>query len=298
MANFRAGFIAIIGRPNAGKSTLTNLLVRFPLAITSPLPQTTRHKILGIRNAKQYQLCILDTPGYLDEARDGLQRNLIKSAKSAASEDADVIVLVVEPGAPAPEDLATLKRLADRGKPLLLALNKTDLCKDSALLKQTAECYEKELQLAATHMISAATGKGVPQLLDAMVALLPESEPYYPTDQVSDRWERFFASEAVRKALFELLNKELPHACAVVIEKFKENPNGADHISALICVEKPTQKGIVVGKKGKMIREIREMALEQLRTALGRPVELELFVKVKKNWRKDPGALKDLGYTV
>lgn len=291
---FRSGFVAIVGRPNAGKSTLLNSILKQKLSIVSPTPQTTRHKILGILNGAERQVCFLDTPGLLDAAKDGLQAALIRTARIASRDDCDVLVLVVEPHPPAAAELAALGSLARGARPVLLAVNKADTVSDKAALKAWAQAYADALKPAEVHVVSALRRDGVDHLLASVVARLPESPPYYATDQVSDRWERFFAEEVIRERIFELYYQEVPHACAVQVEEFKEG--GPDRISAIIYVEREPQKGILIGPKGAAIRELTKASEKALREFLGRGVALELRVKVKPNWRKDAHALKQFGY--
>ncbi|MFH1723918.1 MAG: GTPase Era [Elusimicrobiota bacterium] len=293
---FKSGFVALIGPPNAGKSTLLNALLKFPLSIVSPKPQTTRHKLVGILNGKGWQLCLLDTPGWLERAEDKLQDALIHATHGAVRQDADIIVLLVAPSPPAPETLAGLGRLAARGKPLILAVNKVD---KAGLRKaeSVAALYAKELPVSGTHILSALKGDGVDALLTAIVKSLPESPAYYGTDQLSDRWERFFAAEIVREEIFNQYHEEIPHASAVVLEEFRERAGRKDSIRVTVYVERPPQKAILIGKNGKAISELRKASLKAIEAFLGRRAELEIWVKVRKNWRKDPRSIKEFGYT-
>lgn len=291
---FRAGFVALCGRPNAGKSTLLNALLRQKLSIVSPVPQTTRHKILGILNGKEYQVCFLDTPGLLDAAKDGLQNALIRTVRIASRDDADLLVLVVEPAPPSEQDVAALKGLMRGGRPVLVAVNKSDLAADKAALQAAAEAYRAALEPAEVHVISALKRDGVDHLLASIIKRLPENPAYFGADQASDRWERFFAEEIIRERIFEQYYQEVPHACAVQVEDFREGR--PDRISAIVYVEREPQKGILVGAKGKSIRRLTETSERELKAFLGRPVALELRVKVKSNWRRDPQALRQFGY--
>ena len=293
-AGFKAGFVTIVGRPNAGKSTLLNALLGQKLSIVSPLPQTTRHKILGIRNGPGYQACFLDTPGMLDAARDGLQQALIKTVKIANREDADVVVLLVEPIPPSPEALAALGRLAGGPRPVLLTINKADLSTPEKL-REVARAYEEAFHPAEIHVVSALQGHGVGALLSSIVKRLPESPAYYPADVASDRWDRFFVSEIIRERIFELYHEEVPHACAVSIEEYAEGP--PDRIQAVVFVEREPQKGILIGAKGAAIRKLTEESLTAIKKYLGRAAVLDLRVKVRSNWRRDPKALQEFGYT-
>jgi GTP-binding protein Era len=290
----RAGFVSLLGRPNAGKSTLLNALLGQKISIVSPKPQTTRHKLLAILNGEDFQLCMLDTPGWLDNAQDNLQKALIHSARSAARDDADVLLLVVEPGAPKEEELAALKRLLREGTPLVLVLNKTDLA--SAAQKEAVKTAYAALAPVGIYAVSALKGDGVKALRDALIALLPESPAFYDKTQASDRWERFFVAELVRETIFNLYHEEIPHACAVEVEEFKERPGKKDSIRVIIYVERAGQKGIILGKKGMGIRKLTEESLSRIENFLGRKAELEIWIKVRANWRKDTSAVHELGY--
>ncbi|MFH2203690.1 MAG: GTPase Era [Elusimicrobiota bacterium] len=294
----KAGFVALIGVPNAGKSTLLNALLKFRLSIVSPSPQTTRHKIIGILNGKGYQICFQDTPGWLGHADDKLQDMLIKSARSAAKQDADILVLLVEPKPPTPETLAQLQRLASAGKPLILAVNKIDLVPDRVRLEKTAQIYRDVLPPCDTVFISALKKTGIEELQAALVRLLPESPAFYDGDRLSDRYERFFASELIREEIFKQYRQEIPHACAVAIEVFRERPGRADEIEATIYVERPTQKGVLLGRKGAALRDLTAKSRTAIENFTGRKTQLGLWVKVRKNWRRDKRALKELGYSV
>jgi GTP-binding protein Era len=295
-APHRAGFVALLGRPNAGKSTLLNALLGQKLSIVSPKPQTTRHKLLGIINGNDYQLCLLDTPGWLDEAQDGLQKTLIQMARSAARDDADVIVLVVEPTPPAAADLESLRSSLRGDKPLVLVVNKCDLREAPAI--EAAKTGWAALNPVKVHAVSAMKATGVAALRADLIALLPESPAFYDKTQASDRWERFFATEFIRETIFENLHEEVPHACAVEIERYKERPGKPDEINATIYVERAGQKPILLGKKGAMIRTLTEESRRKIEAFTGRKADLEIWIKIRANWRKDAGALRELGYTL
>ncbi|HVE11855.1 MAG TPA: GTPase Era [Elusimicrobiota bacterium] len=293
---FKAGFVALLGRPNAGKSTLTNALLNFPLSIVSPKPQTTRHRILGIVQAEGWQACLLDTPGLLDSAKDKLQDALIRTARRAAREDADVLLLLVEPGVPAENELKAMKSLVSGAQPLVLVVNKMDQDKDRSRVDATLAAYSAALSPAKAHAISALKKEGLDALRASLRELLPESPPYYEGDRLSDRWERFFVAEIIRAGIFEAYREEVPHACAVDIEDFKETKGKKDLIRATIYVERSSQKPILLGPGGKSLRELTSSRTKAIELFLGRKVELDLWVKVKDNWRKNPAALKAFGY--
>jgi GTP-binding protein Era len=294
---FRSGFVALIGLPNVGKSTLLNALLEFRLSIVSPSPQTTRHKILGILNGSDHQICFLDTPGLLGKADDSLQDILIKATRSAIKQDADLLIVVVAPGKPSPETLAQLKKTASAGKPIILVVNKSDIEADKEKLSACAKIYEEALPISETHFLSALKKNGTKELREAIARRLPLSRPFYGKDQMSDRWERFFVSEIVREALFDLYRAEVPHACAVEIEQFKERKGRPDQIRATIFVERATQKAILLGKGGKALRKLGAKCRAAVGTFLGRRADLELWIKVRPSWRRDKTALKELGYS-
>ncbi len=289
----KAGFVVLLGKPNAGKSTLLNALLKSKLSIVSPKPQTTRHRILGILDGDGFQACLVDTPGLIEDPKDPLQNCLRRQAMGAAHEDPDVMVLVAEPVRPSEKLLAELSSLNRSGKPLLLALNKTDLSGDH---EGILRAYSEAVKPAASFQVSALKGQGVDDLLKKIVELLPDSPAFYEPGQYTDRYERFFASELIREAVFDLYSEEVPHAAAVVIERFREVPDGPDQINAVLYVERDTQKAIIIGKGGKALRKLQDQAHQAIADFLGRPAELEIWVKVRKNWRKDPRSLKEFGY--
>ena len=291
----RAGFVSILGLPNAGKSTLLNALLGRRLSGVSPKPQTTRHRILGILNAEDTQAVFVDTPGWIDKASDLLQEALRTEAKRAAREDADLAILVVDPKKPKPDEAAALGRLAPRGRPLLLAVNKCDVARDQAAVDEAAAAWSAVVSPAAVFKVSALKGAGVAELRAEVLKLLPASPPFYDKEQLSDRWERFFAAEFVREQIFALYSAEIPHACAVVIEEYKETPR-RDLIWATVHVERESQKGILIGKGGDSLRKLTERAQAAVESFTGRKAVLELWVKVRKDWRKDTRALKEFGY--
>ncbi len=289
----RAGIVTFAGRPNVGKSTLLNRLVGERLSITSPKPQSTRDRIVGIRTldaegqgAEPAQLVFLDTPGLLDP-KDDLQRSMRHAALAALS-DADVIVYLVDATEGAPPPLATTAGVAAPKAPVLTALNKIDLVTPdarSALLEQVPDGYQ----------ISAANGDGVDRLLDAIVARVPESPFLYPADDISAQPVRFFVAELVRESALEQLSEEVPHSVAVQVDEFRENQKPV-YIRAIIYVERESQKGILLGHQGARIREIGRQSRLKIERLVEQPVYLDLWVKVLPNWRRNPEALKRLGY--
>lgn len=291
----RAGFIAIAGRPSAGKSTLLNRFLKTKLSIVSPRPQTTRHKILGILNGGGHQAVFVDTPGWLDAAQDRLQDALRRAAASAVRDEADAVLWVAD-GPPDPEAGHLVAGLALRGKPMFLALNKADLPGAAARLQAAEAAFATAAPWAGAFRVSAATGAGVDALLARLLAALPEGPAFYPKDQLSDRYERFFATELIREQVFALFGEEIPHACAVVIEQYREVPGKPDRVLATLVVERDGQKAILIGRQGRAIARLREAASREIARLTGRPVALELFVKVRKDWRSDPRLVREFGY--
>ncbi len=290
---FRSGYVALIGKPNVGKSTLLNVLLNFKLSIVSPKPQTTRHKILGIATGDNYQALFLDTPGIIDP-RYPLQRIMVERIREAI-EDADLVLLIVEPF----ESLAAteIKNLQKQlgGKPLLVAINKIDLAKPKQSLLPLIEAYTN-LGIAKIFLISALHQDGMAELKNAIIEHLPVGAPFYPVDQMTERPERFFVAEIIREKVFEGYGEEIPYSTTVEIEEFREQENRKDFIRAIIYVEKPSQKGIIIGQGGKALKRVGERARHDIERFLDRPVFLELWVKVQKDWRKDEPFIKEKIY--
>ncbi len=293
---YRAGYVAIIGRPNVGKSTLLNQLLRERLAAVSPKAQTTRHKILGILSGPSYQALFLDTPGIMRQPSDELDRRMLKNAQEAIK-DADVVVLLVEPRPPGDVERSLIEKLSSR--PTILAINKVDTV-DQAQVQATIDQYRVLHEFVEILPISALYGAGLDRLLELVVSLLPEGAPFYPEDQLTDRPERFFVSELIREQIYHLYGDEIPYDTAVEIEEFREarpeEGRNKDFIRAVIYVNRDSQKRILIGAGGRAIKRLGEVARKQIEGFLGRPVYLELWVKVRKKWRKNPQLLKNLGY--
>lgn len=291
----RAGFIAIAGRPSAGKSTLLNRFLGTKLTIVSPRPQTTRHKILGILNARDTQAVFVDTPGWLEAPKDRLQEALRRSAASAARDEADLLLWVAD-RRPEAEELRLVGGLAAQGKAMTLALNKADLPDARPRLDAAEAAFRDAAPWTAVFRVSGRSGDGVDALLAHLLARLPESQPFYPKDQLSDRYERFFAVELIREQVFAQFEQEIPHACAVELEQYRETPGRPDRVLAALIVEREGQKGILIGRGGRALRRLREAARREIERFTGRPVQLELHVKVRKDWRKNPRDVKYYGY--
>jgi GTP-binding protein Era len=295
---YRAGFVAIIGRPNAGKSTLVNRLVGQKVAIVASKPQTTRNRIQGIVTRDDGQVVLIDTPG-LHEARTVLNRQMMKEV-AAALEGIDVLVLMVDAteallgrGQPHvdPMLMQRAKRFAGR---TILALNKVDRTAKQKLLP-LMEAFGKAHPFLAMVPISALKGDGCEELLREVMKLLPESEPYFPEDQVTDQPERFLASEIVREKAITLTYHEVPHALAVSVDKWEETPKLL-RIQMTLTVERPAQKKIVIGHKGEMLKKIGTQARKEMEEILGGRIFLGLFVKVTENWRQNPMAVRELDW--
>jgi GTP-binding protein Era len=292
-APHRCGHVAIVGRPNVGKSTLVNRLVGAKLSITSAKAQTTRHRIVGVVTRPDAQFLLLDTPGYQTRNRGALNRVLNRTAAQAAL-DADVVVLVADAHAWTAADDQALA-LVPEGRPVVVALNKIDSVADKARLMPLAQRLMARPGVSAIVPISARTGRQVDALLDECAKHLPEGERQFDEDAFTDRSERFLAAEAVREKMFRLLGDELPYQSTVVIEKYEELP-ALRRIFAAIVVERDAQKPIVLGQGGERIKRIASEARQDLERLLGCKVYLEVWVKVKGGWADDENRLRTYGY--
>jgi GTP-binding protein Era len=292
----RSGFIAIVGRPNVGKSTLMNALLGQKIAAVSPRPQTTRRKQLGILTLENAQLVFVDTPG-LHKAKHKLGEFLNEEAKEAL-DGVDLILWLVDASTPPTEEDLTisslLKDVAHR-TPLMLALNKMDLVKPDEESARV-EGYSQLVDAASVMKISAVNRLGIGELLEALIQASPEREADYPEEQITDLYEKEIAADLIREACLIQLRDEVPHGIAVRIDEFKERENGMAYIAATIFVERESQKGIVIGEGGKMLKSIGSAARKEIEEMGGRKVFLELRVKVSKDWRNDPNTLRLLGY--
>ncbi len=291
--DFKAGYVAILGRPNVGKSTLLNQMLKFKLSIVTPKPQTTRKRVLGILNGEHYQIIFIDTPGII-EPRYNLQKVMMKYVRNAM-EDADVLLYMVDASRSTEELEAVKERIKPVGKPVILAVNKVDRVRKDILLPMMDQ-YRKIYPFAAIVPISALKNDGLDRLLQEIVQLLPASPPYYPSDYITPEQERFFVAEIIREKIFLLYGEEIPYSTHVEIEEFKERPEQKDYIRAIIYVEKPSQKGILIGKQGQALKKVGQYAREEIEAFLRRPVYLELFVKVNEDWRKKDTKLRRLGF--
>ncbi|MGA9755364.1 MAG: GTPase Era [Desulfobaccales bacterium] len=292
--DYKCGYIALIGVPNVGKSTLLNRLVGDKLAITSPKPQTTRHRLLGIVNLPAAQLLFLDTPGVL-EPKGALNATLVQAALTALAE-ADVVVWLVEPRPPAPDDRVLLPHLRRLERPLIVAINKIDTVAKPRLLPLIS-AYHELFPTSPIIPVSALVGEGLTELVAEILKRLPRSPPLYPPDQDTDSTERFLVTELIRERVLHHTSEEIPHSVAVQVEEFDESRRPhLVRIRAVIFVERDSQKGILIGKQGRMLKAIGVEARVKMEHLLGAKVFLELWVKVWKNWRKDPKALRSLGF--
>ena len=299
MSEYRSAFIAIIGRPNVGKSTLVNALLRQKIAAVSPKPQTTRKRQLGILTTENAQLVFVDTPG-LHNARHKLGQFLNQEAEEAL-EGVDVILWLVDVSVrPTEEDklIASLLGHAPRRTPIVLAANKIDLIPAEALTPRL-EAYQASLKREA-HIISisATQNQNLDQLLELLISLSPIRPPEFDQEQVTDSYERDIAADLIREACLHRLRDEVPHGVGVRIDEFVERENGMLYIAATIFVERESQKGIVIGEGGKMLKQIGSAARKEIEQLGGRKVFLELRVKVLKDWRNDENMLRRLGYKI
>ena len=288
----KAGFVNIIGSPNVGKSTLINAILGEKLVITNAKAQTTRHRILGMLNADNYQLILSDTPGIIQPAYK-LQKSMMDAMQSVF-DDADVLIYMVEIGEKKAKVESIIQRLAKTDKPLFLVINKIDKG-NQTLLEETIDAWKKQLPNAQIKSISALEKFQIEELVAQMVALLPEHQPYYPKDQLTDKSERFVVNEVVRDKILSNYDKEIPYSVEVTTDAFKVEES-IIKISAVIFVERNSQKGILIGHKGAALKKVGTQARRDLERFFEKKVHLELFVKVNKDWRSNANALKRFGY--
>ena len=300
-SEFRSGFAALLGRPNVGKSSLCNRLVGDKVAIVSDKPQTTRRRILGVVHLERGQLVLVDTPG-VHRPRHQLGRRMLQEVRDAA-DGVEVACLVVDASAPQPGegDRRAAQYAAGSGSPRILVLNKIDLV--------PADAQERRSRLAAYAALagdgrpfdavlatSAQTGEGVAELRAALIERLPPGPPYFPADVSTDQPEQVLAAELVREQALARLREEVPHAVAVTVDQWLPRDNGMIYVGATLYVERESQKGIVIGGSGGMLRDIGAAARREIERRLGSPVYLDLWVKVKEDWRDRPGSLETLGF--
>jgi GTP-binding protein Era len=290
----KVGYVALVGRPNAGKSTLLNHLVGQKICITSRRPQTTRHRIHGIKTTPAGQAIFVDTPGIHAEQKRAMNRYLNKAASSALG-GVDVIVWVIDSWKWHEENEVVLAQLRNVACPVILAVNKIDQCEDKEALLPFLDIASKRFGFAAIVPIAALKNINLDRLEETIMGLLPEGEPIFPEDQVTDRTERFFAAEIIREKLIRSLGQEVPHAIAVQVESYKEEKN-LNRIHAIIWVEREGQKAIVIGKDGEVLKKVGQRAREEMEKMFERKVYLNLWVKVKKGWTDSESVMQSLGY--
>ena len=288
----KAGFVNIIGNPNVGKSTLMNAFVGEKLSIITSKAQTTRHRILGIVNGDDFQLVLSDTPGIIKPVYE-LQSSMMHFVKSAF-EDADIIIYMVEIGENSLKDDIFFKKITSTKTPVILLLNKIDTSDQKNLEKQ-AELWQLKVPNAEFYPISALTGFNIKNVFNRLIELLPQSPPFYPKDQLTDKPERFFVNEKIREKILMYYKKEIPYAVEVETEEFFEEEK-IIRIRSVIMVERETQKGILIGHKGKALKRVGVESRKDLEQFFEKKIHIELYVKVNKNWRSNPRQLKRFGY--
>jgi len=298
MGNTKAGYVSIIGRPNVGKSTLMNVILGEKLSIITAKPQTTRKRVLGIFTKEDLQIIFLDTPGILNPAY-LLQEKMLEYIYQSVN-DADILLLLLDIhtdpfGELTFNDKNAVKILEKFKGPKIAVINKIDLA-DEMKVKRLMEILNEKKYFKEIVPVSAIGGYNVEKLLNLIKDYLPVHPKYFPEDQLSDEPERFFVSEIIREKVFEQFKDEIPYSVEVLIEDFKERSKGKDFIQAAIIVERDSQKPIIIGKNGEAIKKLGLRAREEIERFLQRPVYLEIRVKVKKDWRSNPGLLKNFGY--
>lgn len=296
-AGHRSGFVAVIGRPNAGKSTLMNTFLQDKIAIVTPRPQTTRTRQLGILTTEMYQIVFIDTPGIM-KPRHKLDEYMVEVATDSL-QDADVVLWLVDAAEPVGGgDRAIARQLAelDESIPIIIGMNKSDLLKPDQVMPRT-EAYQQLLPRGQWILFSATDGNGRNKLLDLIVQNLPEGPRFYPPDQITDVYLRDMAAEFIREQIFLQLREEIPYGAAVQVIDFKERDNGTTYISANIYVERDNHKRIIIGNKGSQLKKLGETSRKELEELVGGKVFLELWVKVDPKWRENERSLRRLGYT-
>jgi GTP-binding protein Era len=291
--NFTSGFVSIIGRPNVGKSTLLNAIIGEKIVITSNKPQTTRNRIQGIHNIPNGQIIFIDTPG-IHTGHSRLNKSMVDVAMSAIC-GVDLLLLVVEATTPVDAGIVgdVLKGVAT---PVVLVLNKVDLLPDKRILFERISEWSALYPFREVVPVSAGSGDGVELLVETISTYLPEGPQLFPDDILTDMPEKFIVAEMIREKVFRLTRDEVPYSTAVEVESFVERENGVIAISAAIILERPTQKGIVIGKRGDMLKRIGSQARHDIERLLATRVFLELFVKVEENWSERPSKLREYGY--
>ena len=291
--NFKSGFVNIVGNPNVGKSTLMNDLVGERISIITSKAQTTRHRIMGIVNAPEYQIVFSDTPGVL-KPNYKLQESMLNFSEGALT-DADILIYVTDVVENPEKNAEFLARVAKEKVPVLLVINKIDLLKSQDDLEAIVAKWKTILPNAEVFPTSSLEHFNVTNLMTRIVELLPEGHPYFGTDALTDKPARFFVTEIIREKILTNYDKEVPYSVEVIVEKFDEK-EGAIHIMAVIYVERDSQKGIIIGKGGSKLKKVGTEARKDIETFFGKKVYLELFVKVEDNWRNRENKLRSFGY--
>lgn len=290
---FKSGFVALIGRPNVGKSTLMNHAVGQKVAIVSDKPQTTRHKIHSILTREDAQIIFLDTPG-IHRPKHKLGEHLVELALGALRE-VDVILFMAEAGLPGPGDRYIIEQLKKVDVPVFLVINKIDLVEKSEIIPML-QAYGGMYDFAEQVAISALTGENVDALLELIIRHLPPGPKYYPDDMVTDKPERFVIAELIREKILHLTSEEVPHSVTVVVEEIEKKSDNLVVVRAVIYTERESQKGILIGKNGQMLKKVGQMAREEMESLFGSRFYLDLWVKVKKDWRNKEFYLRNFGY--
>ncbi len=291
---FKCGYVALVGQPNVGKSTLMNNLLEMKLSIVTPKPQTTRQRVLGILNEPDTQIIFLDTPGLL-KPRYKLQEVMVKIVQRALS-DADLIVFMIEASDKLNlKNIEIFNQIKEAGKPIVMVINKIDLVSKTDLLP-LIKAYHEKTGLNAILPVSAMNRDGLEDLKATIRPFLPMNVPFYPAEYVTEQPERFFVAEIIREKIFQKYGEEIPYSATVVIEEFKERTSAKDFIRATIYIERASQKGILIGKQGQALKKVGLAAREDIEHFLQREVFLDLHVSVKEKWRSRENALHDLGY--
>ena len=291
---FKSGFVAIVGRPNVGKSTFMNYVLGQKIAIMSDKAQTTRNKIQGVYTKDDAQIVFLDTPG-IHKPKHELGEFMVKSAYSALKEVDAVLFMVNISEKRGPGDDFIIEKLKGIKTPIFLVLNKIDLVTPEVLLERV-ESYKDALDFAGVFPISVLQGNNVNELMEGLINALPEGPQYYPADQITDHPEYFVVSELIREKILQLTQEEIPHSVAVTVDKMQKDEFDKVHVYANIIVERKSQKGIIIGKGGRLLKEIGTRARRDIQQLLGNKVYLELWVKVEKDWRKRKSNLQEYGY--
>ena len=291
----KSGFVAVVGRANAGKSTLINVLVGEKVAIVSPKPQTTRDRILGVLTTEDYQIAFIDTPGIYKA--DNLLNSVMQKTTADASDDVDLILFVLDAHEGISDaDRSLIKKYSALSVPVVLVLTKTDIMTESLLISELKELSAENLEIVP---VSARKGKNIKELIKVIVDKLPDGEKLFSEDIISDRSERFMVGEIMREKILLKFDKEIPHGVAVIINKFGLRENGKTYeVNLDIICEKPNHKAILIGKGGKAIKEVSSFARAEMEKFLGAKVFLTTYVKVKEDWRNSAGLMKEYGYEI